>query len=1773
MDCEAKHEKCVTLEKIKLAEAQELADTNSEDDVVLAYEKISESIKRLELSKDGALQTLFDNDKDLEYVKEWSAAQKDCIAQFRKQRDHCKQQLDELKNKGREEKLKRDIEDQRRVNYEQAKFREQQQKEVEEAMIRQQQTEEEWFKKKMELQKLSGEINTEGASSKMSQQTVKLQRYTITPFSGDYKDWLRFWNQFSVEVDGSTLPEISKFHYLLELVKDKPRDDIVGLPHSIEGYKEAKRILQENYGKDSKVHRALIKDLESLHTVTSIHKLESIHDFYNKLSRIVRTLTTMDKLASAQSTVYTLMDKLGPVREVLVQKDDDWEEWDLKQLVDNLKKYVDRHPLRGEEKEVKDDRNGSKLNWRNRDKLLFGNGGDGYRRSKCIYCDSPEHPAVKCTKVLSVADRRGIMRQKKACFNCALPGHPASTCRARGCHKCGQKHHTSICQQQDKSSLDGRNNSLMEKGMSSTLQNTSAIHPTLLANVEGKQVRLMIDTGASSSYICTDVITKLGLQPARKEKRCIEQMYGSMTKVVEVYNVTVKSTIGNEFKIDLECINAEKPILTHLPNPNVEQVKRKQPRLRRLNISEEKSTGDTLPVHIMLGVADFQRIKSSEPPILGNQPEKDPGAEFTMLGWTLYGGVRTSDQSDKQFLLNTGQEEFERLCSGDVLGVTDPVDMSSFEHEEFKKQLIQNQDGFYETRLPWKVGHVPLPENKNQSTARLYSVTRKLERIGKLKEYDDVMQDHLGKGVIEPVPVQPTGEIVHYVPHQPVIREQAESTKMRIVYDCSSKPDATTPSLNDCLETGPSLQPLLFDILLRNRFRRYCITGDMVKAFLQIVVQERDRDAQRILWYDDLCNRNILEYRFTRVIFGATPSPYILGATLQKHLEGYQSVYPETVQILRDDTYVDDIQGGGDSKKDVVQFKEEATTILAGAGFQLHKWHSNILSVDTDSNEKEEERTYAKTVVGNPKTNQTKILGIPWDKSNDCMTVSFEPCLNLKSPITKRKMVAAINSVFDILAWSSPVMIIMKVMFSNVCLLKLHWDEILPPDIVQSWGCWINGLRRQSFITVPRSIVTQGGSEFEIHGFSDASKKAVCAAIYTVEYRESTPVNQSLLVAKSRVAPKDTSIPRLELIAAMTLAKLQSNVLRALEVQPIRSVHHWVDSQTVLYWLANKGTWSAFVRNRVKKIKELGDADWLYVPTNSNPSDLGTRGAAPDKLGDLWYKGPDWLQKHDQWPEQPEINETTDVTQELAMKRTLAKQGVERDLEMINNMLAKFTYRRLLRVTAYILRFVRNARNEKLHGPLTTEEVKRAEHIWLKIGQETLKDDGGFTLLTDENGLLRMDGRVIGYNPIFIPRNCTLDRLLVRDIHEGTGHGGVSSTIATTRERFWIPRLRRLAKSVVNGCNTCKKARPKGLNPPTTAPLPTFRTEMTEPFAVTGVDFAGPLLYRANKKSTRKAYVALYTCATTRAVHLKLSKSMEADEFKRGLKEFVARRGTPDKIVSDNAQTFKATKQWLELLTKDTDLFNYLTAQRITWQFNLSRAPWWGGFFERLVGVMKSSLSKVIGRALLTFPELEEVLLDVECFMNNRPLCYQGEEFEKPVITPNLLLRGQPANYLEEDVEAMNDKTAATKRMKYLTVCREHLKKRWLTEYVHALEERHRKVFTDEKGLPKKGSIVLITDNSKIKSKWRIGRVVEVIRGRDGVIRGYKIKTGTGYIIERPLQLVCDLEISGSTDEPVIKDKVDNSSDADTRERPSRKAKTAAIDKMVGITLNEQEED
>jgi hypothetical protein len=258
------------------------------------------------------------------------------------------------------------------------------------------------------------------------------------------------------------------------------------------------------------------------------------------------------------------------------------------------------------------------------------------------------------------------------------------------------------------------------------------------------------------------------------------------------------------------------------------------------------------------------------------------------------------------------------------------------------------------------------------------------------------------------------------------------------VYDCSAKEDQQ-PSLNDCLEIGPSLQPKLFDILLRNRMKPNCVTGDMQKAFLQMKIDPADRDALRLFWYNNLEDRQIVAYRFTRVLFGSGPSPYILGATIQKHIIQYAEMFPETVEDLLSDTYVDDVQSGGENAEELKRFKDEATTIMAEGGFKLHKWHSNIPElIETVDRDNLGEATYTDQVVGS-ETKDAKILGTPWNEQDDSFSVKIGECMEKQAsgPMTKRKMLSVVNGIFDLLGIAAPVTIVGKLIYSEICLQNL----------------------------------------------------------------------------------------------------------------------------------------------------------------------------------------------------------------------------------------------------------------------------------------------------------------------------------------------------------------------------------------------------------------------------------------------------------------------------------------------------------------------------------------------------------------------------------------------------------------------------------------------------------------------------------------------------------------------------------------------------------------
>ena len=209
------------------------------------------------------------------------------------------------------------------------------------------------------------------------------------------------------------------------------------------------------------------------------------------------------------------------------------------------------------------------------------------------------------------------------------------------------------------------------------------------------------------------------------------------------------------------------------------------------------------------------------------------------------------------------------------------------------------------------------------------------------------------------------------------------------MFDASARADDKSPSLNDCLETGPPLQNKIWDILTRSRLQPVTVSGDVKQAFLQIRIREEDRDVLRFHWLRDGDTQKLEVHRFTRVLFCCNQSPFLLGATLEKHLKECEDELPKEVAEIRQSLYVDDILIGGGSVQEVQRLKEETMDIFDRAKFQLHKWHSNreVLERD-DKMEKVVEECFAKQQLGT-KESETKLLGVGWNKQDETLLISF----------------------------------------------------------------------------------------------------------------------------------------------------------------------------------------------------------------------------------------------------------------------------------------------------------------------------------------------------------------------------------------------------------------------------------------------------------------------------------------------------------------------------------------------------------------------------------------------------------------------------------------------------------------------------------------------------------------------------------------------------------------------------------------------------------------
>ena len=190
---------------------------------------------------------------------------------------------------------------------------------------------------------------------------------------------------------------------------------------------------------------------------------------------------------------------------------------------------------------------------------------------------------------------------------------------------------------------------------------------------------------------------------------------------------------------------------------------------------------------------------------------------------------------------------------------------------------------------------------------------RKLERSDLLERYDRVIKDQLEQGIVERASEVPQRREL-YIPHKPVVKESAESTRLRIVYDAFARASENSPSLNECFNPGPPLQNQLWNVLVGERFHQVLTTGDLKQAFLQVRIHEKYRDALRFHWFKDLQTKTIEVLRFTRALFGLAPSPFLLGGVIQQHLKNFLTVHPEIVSEIEKSLYVDDLISDGENE-------------------------------------------------------------------------------------------------------------------------------------------------------------------------------------------------------------------------------------------------------------------------------------------------------------------------------------------------------------------------------------------------------------------------------------------------------------------------------------------------------------------------------------------------------------------------------------------------------------------------------------------------------------------------------------------------------------------------------------------------------------------------------------------------------------------------------------------------------------------------------------------
>lgn len=1592
---------------------------------------------------------------------------------------------------------------------------------------------------------------------------LKLPNISIPKFTGKHEEWLSFHDYFDTVIhSNATLNNVQKFHYLKHFVNDEPLRLISHLPTTALNYAPAYKLLTDRYQNKRLLvnyHLKRIRNQPKLHNETA-NGLKKMIDVTNESLAAIKSLDVPTDSWDPW-IIIELTEKLDP------ETRKGWEfHLNASTSLPSIKQLNEYLEIRFR---ILEEISSAHTNQNNRPREKPKSSNVAAERSNSCHKCTEDHWIYFCPEFndMSICERQKYVFENQLCSNCLNNNHTKEDCKSKyNCRLCKQKHNTllhvnQVCAQNDNEeneendSNDSDNEQNLETGF---IHNTAIPKNTLLAtalvaikssNGDTHVLKALIDQGSQATFITASAKNLLKLLTTSVEIPIAGIGNSAPEKVRQSASVEIQSLVDKSFSIKINALvmssitKVRPPTRASLADwKYLDGISLADPRCCKIE-----------RIDLLLGADVFSEIIL---PGLRKGPVNSPIAQNTKLGWILSGPVDEVKSNITPLRINHTcieiADQLKRFWEVEDVGNQKPMSKEDETCENFFANTHrQDDDGKFIVKLPLTMNKEHpdfLGESRPAAVSCLLQMEKRFEKNSELKElYVNFMKEYLELNHMK-LSKQSTSSI-YYLPHHAVLKDST-TTKLRVVYNGSRK---TTNgfSLNDRLLVGPKLQPDLDEILLRWQLYEYVFSADIEKMYRQIWIDSEDVNLQRILWR---WNKNdpIRDYTLLTNTYGTASAAYLAIKSLVQHAKNNLPKYPRTANAILRDFYVDNALSGAHTITDALNLQCEMITVLNGAGFNLRKWASNAPELLQNIPEKDRDMKFP---ISLHDTDTVKTLGICWHPGHDTFYYKIDLTKSTSEP-TKRQILSATASLFDPLGWLSPCIILAKVLLQKLWLAGVDWDSQLPSEIADVWNKLRNQLNLCENIKIPRWAQTTFTDLITLHGFSDASDDAYSAVIYIRNNINCESAYVKILTSKTKVSPtKKLSTPRLELCGAELLSKLMKKVQSNLEI-PNSRISLYTDSTITLAWIQGQPSkWKPFVANRVSQIQEKFDPHhWKHVISEDNPADVASRGCLPQKLSEseLWWHGPQWLSKpNTAWP----VKIQTPVT-ELEMRKLKTLLSVNLATMDINendflNQFSELT--KLLRKTAYCARFI-----NKLHrvqnvetGLLTASELQNALHHWCKLTQiayfeKEYKALSRSTEIKTKNKLLslapyfkdeliRVGGRLQNYHghifnkhPIVLPPSGHLVTLIIRQHHKAAMHAGIQLTLATIRQKFWIINGRSAVRKEIRKCITCFRQHATIENQ-IMGNLPECRVNKHLPFEFTGVDYAGPLFIRTShlkKAPLVKCYVSVFVCLTIKAIHIELISDLSTDAFLAGLKRFVARRGFPQEIWSDNGTNFQGAKNEMprlleQAMCKETEsIIKTLANDHIQWKFIPPAAPHFGGIWEAGVKSVKTHLKKTLGDSNLTFEEMYTTLTQIEACLNSRPISTLKDDIsDLNYLTPGHFLIGRAPLTLPEP-SLLDIAIGRLSRWQLLQRIYQQFWLAWSRDYLNTLQQRTK--WTNKKQNIEKGMIVLLKEENLPPSKWQLAKIIDTLPGKDNVVRVVSVKTKSTELV-RPITKICVL--------------------------------------------------